>query len=691
MKIKNWVVAKPDLAQAQSISQQCGFTPLAAAALCARGLCDADEVDTFLSTDTARLQDPFGLPDMAAAVQEIRETVRAGGKITVFGDYDVDGVTATCILVDYLRSIGADCDYYIPDRTSEGYGLNKMALEGLRDTGTQLLITVDSGITALEEIAFAKEIGLRVIVTDHHECLSELPSAVAVVDPKRAESHHPFTELSGVGVAFKLICALMEDTAEALRLYAGLTALGTVADVMPIVGENRVIVAAGLQNMQHPQAVGLKMLLREIGQEGKKPTSSTISFMLAPRINAAGRLGQAKRAAELFLTQDEVRAQTLAAWLCEQNKNRQVTEAEILENALAQLRKEYDPVEDKIIVLSGENWHSGVIGIVCSRICDLYSCPVFLIAMDGDIGKGSGRSMPGFNLFEALCACDDLLDKYGGHELAAGLTVHRTQLQAFKQRIKDYAKQHIDPVSLRATLHIDSMITPEWISEENVAGLQVLEPYGSKNPQPIFAMENMIVEEITPISSDRHVRLTLSRAGSKYTALLFGTGAGGCGFAQGNEVDVAFYLEINSFRGRTNVQMVVQDVRLSQEELLADQKILSLYNRCMNDQPLTKQEAQILMPERQDLVAVWRHIISRAQEGQLCVPSNALSRRVQWESKRTISIGKVLVCLDVFSESALLSYHFRDGLIYISLKHYQGKADISRSVVLATLRSMSEN
>ncbi len=691
MKIKNWVVAKPDLARAQSMAQQGGFTPLAAAALCARGLCDADEVDTFLSTDTTRLQDPFRLPDMAAAVQEIRETVQTGSKITVFGDYDVDGVTATCILVDYLRSIGGNCDYYIPDRTSEGYGLNKMALEGLRAEGTQLLITVDSGITALPEIAFAKEIGLRVIVTDHHECLSELPDAVAVVDPKRDGSSHPFAELSGVGVAFKLICALSEDTEDTLRRYAGLTALGTVADVMPIVGENRVIVAAGLQNMQHPQAVGLKMLLREIGQEGKKPTSSTISFMLAPRINAAGRLGQAKRAAELFLTQDEARAQTLAAWLCEQNKNRQVTEAEILENALAQLRKEYDPVEDKIIVLSGENWHSGVIGIVCSRICDLYSCPVFLIAMDGDIGKGSGRSMAGFNLFEALCACDDLLDKYGGHELAAGLTVHREHLQAFKQRIKDYAKERIDPVSLRATLHIDSMITPAWISEENVVGLQVLEPYGSKNPQPIFAMENMMVEEITPISSDRHVRLTLSREGNKYTALLFGTGAGGCGFAQGNEVDAAFYLEINSFRGRTSVQMVVQDVRLSQSELLADQRILSLYNRCMNDQPLTKQEAQVLMPERQDLVAVWRHIISRAQEGQLCVPSNALSRRVQWESKRAISIGKVLVCLDVFSESALLSYHFRDGLIYISLKHYQGKADISRSVVLATLRSMSEN
>lgn len=691
MKMKNWVTAPSNPEQTRFLAEQCGFTPLAAAALSARGIEDAAHANAFLSTDPSGLHDPWTLPDMQEAVKQIQIAVQNQEKIVVFGDYDVDGVTATCVLVDYLHSIGADCTYYIPDRTSEGYGLNEMAIEGLAEQGAKLLITVDSGITALPEIAFAKQIGLKVILTDHHECLPELPDALAVIDTKRADCRYAFQELAGVGVAFKLVCALSGDSIAMLARYADLVSLGTVADVMPIIGENRILVAAGLRQMAQTQNIGLRMLLREIGQEDKTLTSSTISFMLAPRINAAGRLGQADRAVELFLTKDAQRAQKLAAWLCTQNKNRQLTEQQILKQALAKLRTEYNPVEDKIIVLAGENWHSGVIGIVCSRLCDRYSCPVILIAMDGDIGKGSGRSMPGFNLFEALCTCDDLLQKYGGHELAAGLTIGREQVDAFCKRIKAYANTHINPVDLHATLKIDSMLTPEWIAIENIAGLQILEPYGARNPQPVFAMENLRVEDITPISSDRHVRLTLSRDGHTYTALLFGTGVGGCGFAPGNEVDAAFYLECNTFRGKTSVQMIIQDVRLSHAELCEDQALLSLYNRCMNDQPLTRAEAQKLMPERKDLVAVWRHIISRAEDGQLCVPSNALSRRIQWESKRDISIGKLLVCLDVFSESALLSYHFKEGFIYINLRHYEGKADISGSVVLATLRSMSEN
>lgn len=689
MKNQNWIFAQPDMAMAQALAQQRGFTPLAAMALCARGIDTAEKADAFLYENVDSLHDPMLLCDMAQAVQEIRRAITAQEKIVVFGDYDVDGVTATCILTDYLRSLGASCEYYIPDRTSEGYGLSKDALARLKQAGAQLIITVDSGITALEEVEYATEIGLRTVVTDHHECRSQLPQAIAVVDPFRADCSYPFPLLAGVGVAFKLICALDGDQASMLERYGAFVAMGTVADVMPITGENRVIVAAGLQQMEEPKAVGLAMLLREAGQVKRRITSGTISYVLAPRINAAGRLGQAQRAVELLLTQDPVQAQKLAAWLCEQNRNRQNTEAAILEQAAARLRAEFNPIEDCFILLIGEDWHSGVIGIVASRLCEMFSCPVVLIAMDGDIGKGSARSLPGFHLFEAFSACDDLLEKYGGHELAAGLTIRRENIPAFTARITAYAREHINPHDMRPNLQIACNLTPEWVVLESVMGLGRLEPFGPHNEQPVFAMENMLVEDITPLSSDRHVRLTLSREGYSFTALIFGTGAGGCCFAQGNLVDAAFYLEINEFRGQRSIQLLIQDIKLSQCELLADQKMVEIYHRYINDQPLSESEARVLLPDRRDLVAVWRHIISRADHGVLSIPANALPRRVGWESRREITIGKALVCLDVFCESRLLNYHFKDDLIHIRMRPYQGKADISGSVVLATLRGMS--
>lgn len=692
MKMKKWVTAAPDLDAARALSEACGFSPLAAVALCARGVDTPEKAQAFLATGTEGLYDPMRLRDMDKAVAAIREVIREKQKIIVFGDYDVDGITATCVLLRYLRSLGADADYYIPNRLSEGYGLSCTAMDALYKQGVRLIVTVDSGVTAFEETAYAKKLGIRMVITDHHECREEMPEAEAIVNPRRSDCDYPFTELAGVGVAFKLICALAgpENLGRVIDKYADLVALGTVADVMPIVGENRVIVAAGLRRLAVTENLGLEMLLRESGQKSRRLTSSVISFILAPRINAAGRMGNTEQAVELFLTDDPVRAQELAAQLCEQNKERQAAENEILQQALAVLRKEYNPLEDKMIVLAGEDWHHGVIGIVASRICDRYACPTVLIAVDGDIGKGSGRSMAGFNLFEALSDSADLLDKFGGHELAAGLTIQKGNIDDFKARILAYADTHIKPGDLMPIIHIDCAITPAYITESSVEGLAALEPFGMKNPQPVFSMDNMYVEDITPISSDRHVRLTLVKDGISYTAMLFGTGAGGCGFAQGNFVDAAFHLEINEYRGRRTVQLVLKDIRLSECELLADQKLLNLYNRYMSDGALTAAEARVLLPSRPELVAVWRHIISRAEDGRLSVHSNALSRRVQWESKREVNIGKLFVCLDVFSESQLLSYNFRDGLLNILLKHYKGKADISKSVVLNTLKSMSK-
>lgn len=693
MKMKRWVTAKPNLETVRSLARSCGFTPLAAAALCARGIDTPEAARAFLETDPAKLHDPMLLPDMAKARDTIRRAIEQGKKIAVFGDYDVDGVTSTCVMTRVLRSLGADVRHYIPDRLSEGYGLSMGAMDRLAQDGIGLIVTVDSGVSAFEEIARARELGMEVVVTDHHECREELPDANAVVNPKRADSTYPFAELAGVGVAFKLACALAGDGQQraVLEQYADLVALGTVADVMPLIGENRIIVAAGLRRMAETQNVGLSMLLHESGQQGKRLTASTISFILAPRINAAGRLGHADMAAELFLTDDPRRAQTLAMALCEQNKQRQATENQILEQALQKLRREYDPLEDQVIVLAGEDWHHGVIGIVSSRICDRYACPTVLIALEDGIGKGSGRSVKGFNLYEALCDSAPLLERFGGHELAAGLTIREENIQQFHENMEAWAREHVNPQELMPILHIDCPIAPEFISTEATRGLDVLEPFGMGNPQPVFSMCDLLVEEITPISSDRHVRLTLSKDGQTYTAMLFGTGQGGCGFAQGNYVDAAFCLEINEYRGRCSVQLVIRDIQLSTCEVMADQKILNLYNRFMSDGALTAREACVLLPERRDLVAVWRHILSRSEDGWLSVPDGALSRRVSWESRREINIGKLLVCLDVFSESRLLSYHFREGQLNIVLKHIEGKADISKSVVLKTLQSMSKD
>lgn len=693
MKMKRWVTAKPNLETVRSLARSCGFTPLAAAALCARGIDTPEAARAFLETDPAKLHDPMLLPDMAKARDTIRRAIEQGKKIAVFGDYDVDGVTSTCVMTRVLRSLGADVRRYIPDRLSEGYGLSMGAMDRLAQDGIGLIVTVDSGVSAFEEIARARELGMEVVVTDHHECREELPDANAVVNPKRADSIYPFAELAGVGVAFKLASALAGDGQQraVLEQYADLVALGTVADVMPLVGENRIIVAAGLRRMAETQNVGLSMLLHESGQQGKRLTASTISFILAPRINAAGRLGHADMAAELFLTDDPRRAQTLAMALCEQNKQRQATENQILEQALQKLRREYDPLEDQVIVLAGEEWHHGVIGIVSSRICDRYACPTVLIALEDGIGKGSGRSVKGFNLYEALCDSAPLLERFGGHELAAGLTIREENIQQFRGNMEAWAREHVNPRELMPILRIDCPIAPEFISTEATRGLDVLEPFGMGNPQPVFSMCDLLVEEITPISSDRHVRLTLSKDGQTYTAMLFGTGQGGCGFAQGNYVDAAFCLEINEYRGRCSVQLVIRDIQLSTCEVMADQKILNLYNRFMSDGELTAREARVLLPERRDLVAVWRHILSRSEDGWLSVPDGALSRRVSWESRREINIGKLLVCLDVFSESRLLSYHFREGQLNIVLKHIEGKADISKSVVLKTLQSMSKD
>lgn len=687
MKTKRWVIA-PDQQAAFDTWSVYGYEPLAAQVLAARGIIPKHAA-AYLDCSPTGLYDPLLMTDLEKAATLLQEAITQKESIVVYGDYDVDGVTATYILMDYLQSKHAVCSYYIPNRLQEGYGMNETAIQRLSRQGAKLLITVDCGITAAKEIALAHRLGIKTIVTDHHECHGELPPADAVVDYKRSDCSYPFAHLAGVGVVFKLLCALEGNTERILHRYAEFIALGTIADVMPLVGENRIIVAAGLRQMAQTKNIGLKTLLQQAGMWHKKISSSSVSFTLAPRLNAAGRMGCPALAVDLLLTKEENTAQSLTQALCEQNKQRQIEENKILEEVSVRLRREYNPLKDKIIVLTGQGWHHGVLGIVCSRLCDRYHHPVILISVDENgNGNGSGRSIRGFHLFQALASCSDLLERYGGHELAVGLTVSAHCIPALQQRLYALAQQ-ITTTALLPQLRIDGMIAPENMTLEHIRELSVLEPYGTENEEPVFCMQNMLVEEITPISSDHHVRLTLKKDNKSWTAIWFGVGTGGLRFVEGNIVDAAFHLEQCERHGKTSVLLSICDIRLSSCEQLADQKLLNIYHTYMADEPLTAKQARILLPDRADLVAVWRHIICRAEGGQLSVPDSALSRRVAWESRRDINIGKLFVCLDIFSESRLISYHFKERMLHILLKPYQGKANISGSVVLATLQSMA--
>ena len=688
MKYRNWKI--PYTApQPPEALLRAGYSPLLAVLLALRGYADPGQARAFLSGGDQSVFDPMLLQDMDKAVARIRAAIERRENVAVFGDYDVDGITSTCVLTDYLRRRGVPVHPYIPDRIEEGYGLNMDAITSLqRADDITLIITVDCGITAIDETNYALQRGIDMVITDHHECSGQaIPNAVAVVDPKRPGSEYPNSGLAGVGVAYKLLCALEGGSEQVLRDYGDLVAIGTVADVMPLTGENRYLVAQGLAQINARPRPGIRALLHECGAEGRPVTATTIGFTLAPRINAAGRLGKTAVAALLLLTQDGGEADRYAAGLCQLNRERQALEQQIWEEASA-IACRYPPRMP--LVLASDTWHQGVIGIVCSRLCDRYGCPVVLISIDSDgIGKGSGRSIGSFNLFDALTSCSDLLDRYGGHALAAGLTIDESNIDALKARLKAYAETHVTRQQLIPQLHIDCMVEKEWLTIENIEGLSMLEPYGMQNAEPVFCMKDLIVEDITPLSSDRHVRLSLSKDGTRFNAIWFGTGAGGLGFVPGSTVDAAFHLEINEYHNRRSVQLVICDVQLSECEHRADQLILNLYNILMQDGPLTALEARRLLPERKDLVAVWRHIVCRAEDGRLSVPDGALSRRVSWESRREINIGKLLVSLDVFSESGLISYHFKEGMINVCLKPYEGKADISGSVVLRTLQSMA--
>lgn len=563
---KKWLLRDLDKKRVVEISKDFHVSPLTAIILYNRGIREDSAIRDFLSKDLSVLHDPYLMKDMEKAANRIRTAQEKGEKITIYGDYDVDGITSIAILYKHLRGMGIDVDYYVPDRMQEGYGINKDALDKIHEGGTSLIITVDTGITAVEESAYAQEIGLDVIVTDHHECKEQIPSVYAAVDPKRKDCPYPFKSLAGVGVVFKLIQALdnKESLPELMEKYSDLMCLGTVADISPLVDENRVIVTEGLKRFKDTKNIGLKALI-DVSTNGKAITTSTIGYTIAPRINASGRLGCASRSVELFLTDDMEHAKNLAESLCEENVLRQQTEQKMFKQAMEYLENHPEVKEDDIIVIPHEDWHHGIVGIVSSKISEKFYKPSILFAVDGNEAKGSGRSVNGFNLFGALESCSDLLEKFGGHELAAGLTIKAENIEAFRKKINECSKEHFSDALRTPTIMLDAAIKVPYITIETVNDINRLQPFGVDNPLPLFAVRNIKIHKISVMSEGKHLRMTLLKDGKYLDSVGFGMGEYYQFLEEGDFIDVAFSLDINDYKGFQNVQLILKDIKKSDE------------------------------------------------------------------------------------------------------------------------------
>ena len=593
-----------------------------------------------------------------------------GKPLRVYYDYDVDGITSTCVLTDYLRRQGVPVHPYIPDRIEEGYGLNMDAITNLQRTSDiTLIITVDCGITAIDETNYALQRGIDMVITDHHECSGQaIPNAVAVVDPKRPGSQYPNSGLAGVGVAYKLLCALEGGSERVLREYGDLVAIGTVADVMPLTGENRYLVAQGLAQINARPRPGIRALLHECGAEGRPVTATTIGFTLAPRINAAGRLGKTAVAALLLLTNDDGEADRYAAGLCQLNRERQALEQQIWEEASA-IACRYPPRMP--LVLASDSWHQGVIGIAASRLSEEFHLPTIMICCDGERGKGSCRSFGGFNLYNALSACSEYLEGFGGHALAAGLTIRRENIDRFRRALGEYYRQNPadDLPELTCDLRVND---PHLLTMPCIESLDALEPCGNGNPKPLLCITGARLVNAVPIGGGRHLRLHFAKGGYNYAGIFFSCTPAQLGVRIGQWVDVAFTPQINEFRGRRSVQLLVTDVRPSDP--------LPLCRALLKNQCIPAWDTVDLYPLRADFAVAWRWL-----NAPVAFPLEELPARAPMRPE------KFCVCLRVMAEMGLAAVDFDGETLRLRPLPTSGKVDLGASKLLQTLRERRQS
>ena len=684
MKYQRWDLRRPGTPAARRSLEQAGLSPLCAALLSARGLDDPQKAAQFLPCGPERSHAPFLLKDMDRAVERIRAAIGGGERVCVYGDYDVDGITATCLLTEALAWQGGDVVSYIPDRTEEGYGLNAGAVARLAGQGVKLIVTVDCGITAVDEVEFARSLGVDVVITDHHHCKDRLPAAAAVVDPRREDCAYPFPELAGVGVALKTAQALVppEQREGVFRRFGELAAIGTVADVMRLTDENRALVRQGLELLANTRRPGLRALLREAGLDpGGAPTAVTIGYGLAPRINAAGRMEQAMVALELLLTRDEERGEALAHTLCRLNRERQAIELAIYEQCV-ELLDAQPPAP--AIVLAGEGWHQGVVGIVASRLTERYACPAFMICLEHGQGKGSCRSFGGFNLFAALDRCAPLLDGYGGHEMAAGFTIREENIPAFRDQVCRLVDLRTGGAPMEAAIDVDAEIDHcGQLTALQVESLSDLEPFGTGNPKPVFLLRGVCVLSCCDVGGGRHLKMKLRRDGVVLDAIFFSANAAACGVSAGDRLDVVFTPQINEFRGSRTVQLQVCDLRPAPTRAQLEQE---LFQRLQAGTELSRWEAGLLLPSRQDFARLWRFLEHNCVGGWM-EAGPALLRQAARQGDGRSAYGRTLVCLHVMGDRGLIRLE-RDQL---HLCRPENKVDLEQAQLMRRLRAFLED
>ncbi len=665
---KKWVFLDENVsdAQAQAYAKLFDIPLIVAKVLINRGFTDAAEAKKFLDKNSNTLYSPDLLCDMDKAVKRIHEAIEKKENVVVYGDYDVDGITSTALLVSFFRSHGVNIKAYIPDRQNEGYGINKAAIQKIIDDGATLLISVDTGITAFEETIYAKENGLDVIITDHHECKPELPEAIAVINPKRMDCSYPFKDLAGVGVAFKLVCAASEKSEnELLDQYADIVALGTIADVVSLRDENRIIAARGIEKLSKNPNTGLAAVISTLGLRQKWNNCSVVSYSIAPRLNAAGRMSNAMIAVDLLLTKDPQEAQELAVRLDNDNKNRQSEEKIIFDEAVEMIN-EIDLADKKVLVLAKRNWHHGIIGVVASRICERYNKTCILISIEDDWCKSSGRSVEGLNLFDALGNCADILEKFGGHAYAAGFSIKEEYIPELDKRLNEFANKCNFEEKVPELL-IDSKITVKDINAATIRKTEVLAPYGAGNKVPVFALMNSRIIDVKTLSEGKHCRILVESDGRIVEAIAFGAGSMAKEFYVGDMVDLAGELNINLYNGQIRLQIIINSIRVAYKE------------------------KSDVLPDRNDFADIYRYI---RQQGGLSEEISNLTGLLTEKLGRRIMRDKLINVLSVFQDLKILNFNKLGDVVQITLCETEKgqKVSIDKSEVYQRIkREVEEN
>lgn len=678
MNIKIWELAPIDKAGAVSLSKACRVPPLLAALLMVRGCASQEQAARFLGAE--EFSDPYLMKDMDRAVARIRRALTDFERIAVYGDYDADGVTATAMLYTYLRDKGAKVSFYIPQRDSEGYGMNMAAVDTLSREGTELIITVDNGVSANEEIAYAQSLGMDVVVTDHHQPHEFLPDC-PVIDAHRLDDDSPFPDFSGAGVVLKLLIALEDgDVSGVLEKYADLAALGTVGDSVPLLGENRSLVLAGLRLISQRKRPGLEAIL---DTSGGAPTSTQLAFSAIPCVNATGRMGAPERAVRLLTYEESAPALTLAGEIRGDNLERKRVEAELTRQACLRLEAEPELLDQRIIVVEGPNWHHGVVGIVAARLTERYGKPCFVLSDSGGTARGSGRSVEGFDLFQAANACRDLLERYGGHPMAAGVTLKSANIGEFRRRLNVYAQLHC-PDMPALTLKLDCTLKPPAITSKTLEALRPLEPFGAGNTQPLFAILGVELKGVRPVgSAGAHCRLLCERDGFRFEGVRFGVGPEDFPYPAGSVIDLAVNLQEDNYRQTGGVEILVRDVRLSGLDQAECLKTLRAYEAFSRGEGLSPESAAGLEPDRQQLAALYKLLPGKPG------PYVGIEPLLMTLAHQGFTLGRLLFSLDLLAERGLIARGLRGSLLRAYRLPAKEKADLDASPLLAALRKNS--